>query len=396
MYVRSIKLSNFRNYRELELDFDSDTIVLFGRNAQGKTNILEAIYICSCLRSHRTYKDSELITHGENEYSIYLEFLEPDGFGSRNDFTEEISVMFYDAVLKDPARDKARRVMRHNGMLVNKTTDIVGVFNAVIFAPEDLNLIKEGPAIRRRYLDILISQIRASYFNELIIYQKTLAQRNTQLKRMRDGIVASDHGNIEVWDMALAASAAKIIMTRSDFTSKIDERASKHHSVMSSEKEVISVRYKTIPGISFDKGLEELQLIIFNKLKNNFYEDIDRGSTSIGPHRDDLELLIDGTSVRSFASQGQQRTAVLALKIAELEIIAEETGSMPVLLLDDVMSELDETRRKQLLSSIGMAQVILTCTDAAHAAPEFVQMNPQRKVRYYEVSEGSVLPVDMV
>ncbi len=396
MYVQGLKLLNFRNYIDLELRFDSDTVILFGQNAQGKTNILEAIYICSCLRSHRTYRDSDLITHGKDEYAIYLDFFEPDGSGFENNFTESISVAYYDVVSKDPYRDRPRRIMKHNGMMISRAADIVGVFNAVIFAPEDLNIIKEGPAIRRRYLDMLISQIRSSYFSELLIYQKTLSHRNTQLKRIRDGIELPDYSNIEVWDMALASSASKIIMTRYDFSEKISRKAAERHKMMASGKEEINIRYRSIPGISLESGLEEMQIMVYEKLKNNFYEDVERGSTSYGPHRDDLEISLGGESVRNFASQGQQRTAVLALKIAELEIIAEETGSMPVLLLDDVMSELDETRRRQLISSIGSAQVILTCTDSAHAAPELTSLDPERKVKYFEVSDGSVLPVNMV
>lgn len=390
MYISELQLVNFRNYKDLRLKFDSDISVLYGQNAQGKTNILESIYLCSCLRSHRTSKDSDLIAHDESEYRVYLEFFEPDKSGFEPSFTESLSVVFYDTVSRDPSRSKSKRVMKHNGIVLNKMSDIIGLFNAVIFAPEDLNIIKEGPAARRRYLDILISQIRASYFNELTIYQKILLQRNTLLKQMRDGQSPKEYELLHAWDIALAASASKIITTRYDFTLKINEHASRHHFDMSSGKEKIIVKYKTMSGISFDSNLELLKGDIFEKLKTNFYEDVERGSTVNGCHRDDLEIIINGEPIRIFASQGQQRTAVLALKIAELEIINDETGSMPVLLLDDVMSELDETRRSQLLSSIGDAQVILTCTDKSHAAQDFLNKNPQRTVKYYHVTDGCV------
>lgn len=396
MYVRGIKLVNFRNYKEKQIQFDTDTTVIFGKNAQGKTNILEALYVCACLRSHRTYKDTELIMHGENEYRIYLDYYEPDEFGSEPTFTESLCVFYSDVVIGNPTKTKPKRIMKHNGMKFNKASEIIGLFKAVIFAPEDLNIIKEGPSIRRRYIDILISQIRPSYFNELNIFQKVLMQRNTLLKQMRDGKTKSDYETIHVWDVSLANSAAKIILTRKDFAKKINDHASVHHNKMSSGKEEITVKYKSVAGIDFNEALETVQTKIINKLKGNFYEDIERGTTSYGPHRDDLEIFINGEPIRIFASQGQQRTAVLALKIAELEIIYEETGTMPVLLLDDVMSELDDNRREQLMSSIGVAQVILTCTEPEHAAPEFIKLNPNRTVKYLEVKDGDVLISSMV
>jgi DNA replication and repair protein RecF len=393
MVIRELQIANFRSYKDLTLCFDTDITVLYGQNAQGKTNILESIYLCSCLRSHRTSRDSDLITHDESEYRVYLEFQESDDSfdDSSTSFRENLCVVFYDVVSRDPNRTRSRRVMKHNGMLLTRMSDIIGLFHAVIFAPEDLNIIKEGPSVRRRYMDILISQIRASYFNELTIYQKILMQRNALLKQMRDGQSPRDPELLHSWDWALSASAAKIMTTRADFVAKIHEHASRHHYAMSSGKENINVKYKTLSGITFDKKLEEIQQDIFDKLKTNFNEDVDRGSTMNGCHRDDLEILINGESIRVFASQGQQRTAVLALRIAELEIIGEETGNTPVLLLDDVMSELDETRRNQLMASIGNAQVILTCTDRSHAAQDFLSEYPSRTVRYYKVEAGRVV-----
>ncbi len=390
MVIRELQLTHFRNYRDLKLTFDSDISVLYGQNAQGKTNILEAIYLCSCLRSHRTSRDMDLIAHSESDYGVYLEYCEPDPSRIEPTFTESLSVTFYDAVAKDPARQKSRRVMKHNGIALSRMGDMIGLFNAVIFAPEDLNIIKEGPSARRRYMDILISQIRASYFNELTIYQKVLMQRNALLKQMRDGMSLRDYELLYSWDCALAESASKIMSTRADFAAKICKNASKHHSDMSSGKEMIDVKYRTMAGISLDGSLDDIRKGILDKLKGNFSEDVERGSTGSGCHRDDLEITIDGEPIRVFASQGQQRTAVLALKIAELEIICQETGSMPVLLLDDVMSELDETRRGQLLASIGSAQVILTCTDKSHAAQDFLSRSPGRTVRYYHVLDGSI------
>ena len=408
MQVKELQLENFRNYKELHLSFDSEISVFYGENAQGKTNILEAIYLCSCLRSHRTSKDVEMISHGGNEFRVELQYIEDSqkeplseeppemgyvvGTSPVNEpFVETIAISYYEAVAGDSERLKNRRIIRHNGIVLPKMSDMMGLFHAVIFAPEDLMMIKEGPANRRRFVDILISQIRASYFSELGIYNKILMQRNSLLKQIRDRHSEKDYELVAVWDIALARSAAKIIATRMDFTNKISEIAAKYHKKITSGKEEIYVKYKTIAGISNTDSVERIEKTILEKLKTMFNEDVDRGNTIYGPHRDDLEISLDGEGIRPFASQGQQRTAVLSLKIAELEIIKMETADTPVLLLDDVMSELDEKRRKMLLSSIGDAQILLTCTDKAHITEEFMEETPSRTIHYYNVRQGKVI-----
>lgn len=414
MQVCGIQLNNFRNYNELSLKFDSDISVFYGENAQGKTNILEAIYLCSCLRSHRTSKDIEMISHNETDFDVVLNYIDDNQISSykknnnnnkddqgftimqsnnEEPFVETISVSYYESITGDPNRVKNKRVIKHNGILLPRMSDLMGLFHAVIFAPEDLMMIKEGPATRRRFVDILISQIRASYFSELGNYNKILIQRNSLLKQIRDGRVERDYELLVVWDIALAMSAAKIIATRLDFTKKISEIASKYHKEITSGKEEIYVKYKTISGITINDSVDIIKNKIEEKLKSMFYEDVERGSTIYGPHRDDLEISLDGEGIRPFASQGQQRTAVLSLKMAELEIIKMETGDTPILLLDDVMSELDSTRRKMLLSSIGNAQIILTCTDQSHVVEDFINETPSRTIRYYHVQNGTVSAV---
>lgn len=387
MKLVKIDLKNFRSYRELSLEFDSDINVLYGENAQGKTNVLEAIYICSCLRSHRTSRDFELIYNEKKEYEINVEFKD---LNSSDNYSEEIDILYLESVLGDPARIKNKRIIKHNGIKLSKSSEIMGVFNAVIFAPEDLMLIKEGPSTRRRFLDILISQIRPSYFNELNTFVKILSQRNSLLKQMRDNKAEREYDHISIWDISLAKSAAKIIATRFKFVEKIDEIASKYHKEISYGKEILKVKYKTIAGIANKNSVEEIEEIIISKLKNMFYEDVERGSTFCGPHKDDVEIYLDGDGIKSFSSQGQQRTAVLSMKIAELEIIKNETGKTPVLLLDDVMSELDIKRRRILLSCIGKAQVILTCTDKSHVAEDFLIDRPDRTISYYNVSNSQI------
>ena len=432
MRVCGVHLNNFRNYRELDLTMDSDISVFYGENAQGKTNVLEAIYLCSCLRSHRTSKDVDMISHGETFFDVRLDYIEDHqkipGYpvvdhspvigkiekktrGAVQDFivgkdeteanenapfVESISVSYYESVIGDPTRIKNKRVIKHNGIILPRTADLMGLFHAVIFAPEDLMLIKEGPANRRRFIDILISQIRASYFSELWIYNKILNQRNNLLKQIRDGRAERDYEQMAIWDHVMAKSAAKIIASRMDFTKKIGEIASKYHKDITSGKEEIYVKYKTISGIGNEESSEGIKNIIIEKLKTMYYEDIERGNTIYGPHRDDLEISLDGEGIRPFASQGQQRTAVLSLKMAELEIIRMETGDTPVLLLDDVMSELDSKRRKMLLASIGNAQIILTCTDQSHITEDFLEESPDRTIRYYQVQNGTVSTVGKI
>ncbi len=366
MIIKKIQLENFRNYEQQEIRTGPATNIIYGDNAQGKTNILEAVYLCVCARSHRTAKDFELIRHGQDHYKITLDFT------SRNGADETIEIRYLAPVTSDLQRQKPQRLIYHNGMQLERVGDLMGLFHAVIFAPEDLNLVKEGPATRRRFLDLLISQVRPSYFQNLQQYGRILGQRNKILKDLRDKgfgrLKRPDQANLlqlEVWDDALARAGAAIIWQRLLFSQRIEKIASAMQKSISNEKEQLYVRYKTISKIDAEITQEQLLQDFNSKLKTMLYEDIERGITNSGPHRDDLELSLDGANLRLFASQGQQRSTVLSLKIAELRILEEETGELPVLLLDDVMSELDETRRTRLLESIQSAQVFVTCTDLA-------------------------------
>lgn len=403
MRVTGIHLLKFRNYNDLCIDIDADISVFFGENAQGKTNILEAVYLCSCLRSHRTSKDNEMIAHGSAEYEVDLSFYDSDrekslqiteNGGKEERYIENVSVSYHESIPGESIRTKNKRRVRHNGIILDRLSDFIGLFHAVIFAPEDLMMIKEGPAIRRRYVDILISQIRASYFSDLLTYNKILMQRNSMLKQMREGKEKKDYELIIIWDLSLAQVAARIITTRYYFVDKIGEIASKYHNIISSGKEEINVKYRTMAGISNKDNEEEVNIKVLEKLKYIFKEDIERGNTMYGPHRDDLEISLDNEGIKPFSSQGQQRTAVLSLKIAELEIIRMETGKTPVLLLDDVMSELDSKRRKMLLSSIGEAQIILTATDQSHIEKDFLKETDGRSIHYYKVISGQVISLE--
>jgi DNA replication and repair protein RecF len=393
MNIIGLELRNFRNYKDISIDFGSDVSVLFGENGQGKTNILEAVYLCSCLRSHRTSKDSDLINRDEKFYNVKIDFFEKKDEKGKPLFIENIDILYSENENGNSLIKKGGRVLKYNESKVDKNSEIIGLFNSVIFAPEDLYIIKDGPSARRRFIDLMISQIRVSYFKELNKFQKILLQRNALLKQMRDGKYDRSYDQIIIWDIAYAASCSKIIKTRMYFIEKINEIASNCHKNISYGKEDILVKYKTISGIDFNTGEEDINNLILNKLKTMFSEDVEKGNTAIGPHRDDMEITINGELIRSFASQGQQRTAVLSLKIAELEIIKNETGKCPVLLLDDVMSELDKKRRKTLLESVGEAQIILTCTDKSHIEEDFLSDNKHRDIKFFEVQNGKILTV---
>jgi len=457
MIINRIELRNFRNYVSLNIGTEPGINVFYGDNAQGKTNILEAVYLCACARSHRTAKDSELIYHGGSEKQVKPnesdqpsqsdqpdELDQPnqldqssqsdqpddpetdarqmnDGFATldpfddqydikltfinRDQYEETIELRYLDAIAGDPQRSRAIRQVLHNGVKLDKISDLMGLFHAVIFAPEDLMLVKEGPATRRRYLDLLISQIRPTYFIRLQQYAKYLQQRNKLLKDLREKSQRSktkpnddDLLQMDVWNQALAQQGAGLIEQRLKFTDQIAELAGKAQHRISSGKEKLYVKYRTVAGIKPDMSYQEIYDVYFGKLKNMVYDDIEKGTTSSGPHRDDLELSLDGDGMKSFASQGQQRSAVLALKLAELSILRQETGEMPVLLLDDVMSELDGNRRASLLDNIHDAQVFVTCTDAQQVVREirreqqFSETSPENLNRfsYYHVQNGHV------
>lgn len=384
MHVRTIELTNYRNYREQMITVQPDINVFFGANAQGKTNILEAVYLCACARSHRTSKDSDLIIQGNNQYNVKITF------ETQANQEDSIEIRYLEAVPGDPLRTKAIRQIYQNGVKLDKISDLMGLFHAVIFAPEDLMLIKEGPSSRRRYLDLLISQLKPTYFQDLQRYGRMLMQRNKMLKDLRESN-QQDLDQLDVWDSQLADCAARLIATRLIYTEKISKQAEKAHAMISSGKEKLNVRYKTISGISHKDSIQEISAKVYKKYKTNVYEDIQKGMTSLGPHRDDLELLLNHEPMKPYASQGQQRSAVLSLKLAELEIITDETGERPVLLLDDVMSELDADRRRCLLASIDQAQVFVTCTEASHVVSEIQEAEQTpREFQYFEVDAGQI------
>lgn len=349
MRLSSLGLETFRNYEAELLAFENGIALFYGQNAQGKTNILEAVFLCTCARSHRTGKDSELVKSGHSAYQVEIEYV------TDRDEDESLTIR-YD-------QEKLKRTITYNGMQLNRVADLMGLFHAVIFAPEDLSIVKDGPAERRRFLDLLISQIRPRYFRELSIYQQTLHQRNKLLKQIRDRQIEDDNDTLQldIWDEQLAKAGAYVMATRQFFAKVIETKANVALSDITGGKEALSLRYRSF-GAKLDDE-EQIATEYLERLKTARRDDLLRGSTSYGPHRDDLEIALDEKDVRAYASQGQQRSITLALRIAELGILHEESGEAPVLLLDDVMSELDVDRRTNLLTAIEGYQVLMTCTD---------------------------------
>ncbi len=443
MFIRSIHIDSFRNYRRLDLDVEPSINVFFGENAQGKTNIIEAIYLCACARSHRTSKDRELIFHGENGYRVQLDMLAhryrplivcredapvlaptdpekgvissviqkgdlPYSGRKKDDYYEESLAITYTEAADGPdGLRRARRTAEHDHVPLERISDFMGLFHAVIFAPEDLLLIKEGPSVRRRYMDLLISQVRPCYFHDLITYSKLLAQRNRTIKIMRQKqsvhmLSDLEESELEIWDYPLAQAASRILVERILFSERIRVLTREKHEQISGGKESLYTRYRTVSGVLTEeiqkdphKHLEEIENLLISRWKATHQDDYEKGSTGLGPHRDDLELSLDGDGLRAFASQGQQRSAALALRLAELSILREETGEMPVLLLDDVFSELDAGRRRCLLANMEDAQVFVTCTDRNFIERELFDLadpavSMKSEITFYEVTDGSV------
>lgn len=353
MLVSSITLYDFRNYERLALTLSPGINIFLGENAQGKTNILESICYASLGQSHRTHVDQDLIRIGAEAGSIELAF---SRFAAQNRLAFAFS------------RSKRRRILL-NGQPI-RTKDLIGNINTVLFSPEDLFLVKGAPAQRRHFLDGEISQASPAYYHELSIYTRLVRQRNTLLKRIRER--SASPSSLDSWDPQLAQSAAKIACKREEATKRLHMLANLMQRRISGSRENLSLSYEIAGSEEHPLPTEKVTNALVSwyneRLRDRRPVDILRGSTTLGPHHDDLLLEVNGVNLRAFGSQGQQRTAVLSLKLAELEFLRAETGEYPVLLLDDVMSELDESRRAALLAFLRREkiQTVITATEAAY------------------------------
>ena len=325
MYVKKLKLSGFRNYISEEFEFLPGTNILYGNNAQGKTNALEALYLFSIGKSFRTQQDRELINFGENFTKLSLEYED-----KMRENEIEIAIR----------RDRKKQI-KINDVPISKMGDLIGKLCVVLFSPDELNLTKGSPNARRRFLDIALSQMRPRYYHILKRYNKVLDQRNNLIKKLRFSQNEAAKDTLSVWNEKLAEYGMAIIDYRKQFTEKLAEYAKTIHKEISGEE--FDIKYK--PAFA---SVEEFK----EKLNLNVDREIEQGFTMYGPHRDDIELLTEGKDIKTYGSQGQHRSAVLALKLAQADMIFEEMGDYPVLLLDDIMSELDSVRRAYLVGKI--------------------------------------------
>ncbi len=368
MLVNGISLSNYRNYRDIQIDFHPMLNIITGRNAQGKTNILEALFYTVTGKSHRTGLDKELILWGENFFRITL-------FGEK--FSGRIKIEI-------STRADGKKILKVNGQPRKKLSELIGVINAVLFSPEDMMLVKGGPSVRRRYLDIEISQVSPYYCHSLSNYNRILSQRNSLLKAVREGEESEDL--LSVWDMQLAEYGVNIIKKRKEVIQKLTPIARKIHANITEGNEELNLTY--LPSINLD--IEEAEVkgedIFLKKLKENRKMEIIKGITISGPHRDDIDIRIGKINVKSFGSQGQQRTGALSMKLSEIEFMKNETGEYPILLLDDVMSELDTNRRKYLLRVVkGKVQTFVTSTGVKDVFDTVMDNS-----RIFEVESGNI------
>lgn len=357
MYIKSIELQNFRNYDNLYMEFHPEKNILYGDNAQGKTNILEAIYYCGMTKSHKGSKEKEIIKMNENESHIRM-ILEKNGVERRIDMHLR--------------RNKAKGVAI-DGIPIRKSSELFGLANIVFFSPEDLGIIKHGPGERRRFLDMELCQLDKVYFHDLGKYNQIVNQRNNLLKQIHTEKQLLD--TLDIWDGQLVDYGTRIIKTRQSHIKKLNEIIAPIHEKLSGGREFLHLEYEA------NVLWEDFSL----KVCKNRERDLYQKATTVGPHRDDIRFCIGDIDIRKYGSQGQQRTSALSLKLAEIELIRQSIGENPILLLDDVLSELDRNRQNHLLDSIQDIQTIITCTGLEEFVQERLQIN-----QIYKVVNGTI------
>ncbi len=353
MWISNVKIKNFRNYEEQEILLKPNVNVFYGENAQGKTNIIEAIFMCSMGKSFRAKQDKEMVKLNSNNAVIEVKFEKKDRDGK----------------IKIELSNK--KVVFVNGIKIKKLSNLLGNLNVVMFNPDDINILKGGPQNRRRFLDIMISQLKPNYMHTLNLYSKTIEQRNNYLRQVKEE--KKEEKMLDIWDEELSNYAVVISKYRKEFMNKINEKIRKIHSEITDNSENIEVEY-----ITECNNKEEY----LNLLKQRRKLDIIKGFTTKGIHRDDFVIYINKKQLSIYGSQGQHRTAMLSLKLAEVGIVEDEIGEKPVLLLDDFMSELDKKRRNHFLEKIEDTQVIITCTDKIDIE--------NKNILIYNVKDGKV------
>jgi DNA replication and repair protein RecF len=367
LYIKNLKLRSFRNYSSLDVEFAKNFNIIYGNNAQGKTNILEAMFLCASGRSHRTSKDADLVEIGKDGYQVRLSLIRKSG-------EAEIEINY--------RKDEKKRI-KINDIPAKRIGSLIGKLNAVIFSPEDLMLIKEGPSERRRFLDITISQLKPAYFYELQQYAKLLAQRNSLLKELKEKRQLI--GTLDIWNENLSKTGARIIRARADFIKRLNNLLKTNHKRIAGSAEDLKINYCPSVKANNYESIEDIQKSFNSSLERAVNIETKRGSTLYGPQRDDYEILLNNINIKQFGSQGQQRTAVLSIKLSEIDIVKEDTGEHPVLLLDDVMSELDRKRQEFLIKNLDEVQTFITCTDKS-----FFTRYDMNNAKFFKVDKGVV------
>ena len=355
MFITKLRVKNYRNFNEEEIIFDPNINIIYGNNAEGKTNLLEAIFLCATSKSHRNSKDIEIINFDNKESHIKVFFYNEININKE----QTIDIQLNSDIKKGIAL---------NGIKIDKLSEFLGTLNAVIFAPEDLNIIKEGPAIRRKFIDMELCQIDKVYVSNISNYNKVLNQRNAVLK---DIISASGNNKnelinfLDTYDDQLISFGTEVILKRFNNIKDLLGKIKDIYYKISGEKEELIIGYENEfinNNMNEECDPQEIKNRYIKRLKETKEIDIKNGFTSIGPQRDDISFIVEKNDLRKFGSQGQKKAAAISLKLSELLIIKEKKGDTPILLLDDVFSELDEERQKRLIENINGIQTIITCT----------------------------------
>lgn len=337
MHVKKLKLKNFRNYTEREFEFSNGVNIFYGDNGQGKTNVLEALFLSSIGKSFRTNKDTEMIKEGCDKFEVCVTT---------------------DALVENEIRityNKGKhKTISLGGLYLKKIGDLMGVLPGVIFSPQNMSLLSQGPGERRKFMDMAISQLKPVYYFNLQQYNKIINQKNAFLKDVNPK--TADFTLLDIWNEQLAEYGAKIVEARNEYFERLTPLVSEYHSFISGGKENVKIKYVS----SCDSDKEAF----YQKLENEKIHEAERHMALIGPQRDDIDVILEGTGdIKKYGSQGQQRTLVIAMKLSEMTVLRDITGKSPILLLDDVLSELDDTRQKLLLGKITDSQVFITCTN---------------------------------
>lgn len=365
MFIKKITLEDFRNYEREEIEFNPKVNIILGENAQGKTNLIESIYLTAIGKSFRTSKDRELIKF-KKEFCRVSALFEKEEEGS-------VQVVI---------SKEGKKAAKIDGRKVERASELLDNIFVVVFSPEDLKIIKEDPAKRRNFINRELSQLKLSYLNNLKIYNRVLAQRNAYLKENK-----YEKESLELWDEIIIDVGSKIMKERADFISKLSDISKDIHSKITNEKEVMNIKYR--PNIEISNGEKSQKELIKEALKEGLESDLYKRNTGRGPHRDDIEIIINNINARNYGSQGQQRTAALSLKLAEINLLKEEKGENPILLLDDVLSELDNERQKYLIDSLKDIQMFITTTDLTEEVKNSLPVGKTIRIEAGKVKEYS-------